>query len=756
MLVPMVVEAADEAGVSIAASGTLRRGEGGPVRLCTALAEAWTGGVAVDWSRFVESVDPRAVPLPTYPFQRGTFWIAPPAARGSTAGTGQDPVDAAFWAAVRDGDVAALLGHPTGEQSSNGHDPAEVLTEALPLLAGWRRRHHNEQTKRDWRYRIAWEPHPDTSGSATGTWLLIHSTTTPAGDPLVTRVREAMAPTGTVIAAVLDPASGRVEVAEQVRALAEEHLDLAGVLSLLAADEADHPGYPGLPTGLVGTLTLLQGLGDAGVAARLWAVTEGAEAVADEHPVRPLQAAVWGLGRVAALEHPDRWGGLIDLPSAPPAGPMHSGPLTDGSPGATAAGGVTEAATADLARLLPAVLANLDEDQVALRATGAMVRRLRRAPDGATRSRTGAGRVTRGAALITGGTGGLGAHTARLLARSGTEHLVLTSRRGPDAEGAEALRGELEGLGARVTIAACDVTDAAAVDALVERIEAGGETVRTVMHTAGVGILVPIADTTLDQFANGALAKLAGARVLDGIFDGDRGRALDSFVLFSSVAGLWGSGDHGGYSASNAVADAMAGARRARGLPGTSIAWGIWEAAGGGMSQNIISTQLRFRGIRFMDAALAIDALADALEADETLLAIADVDWETFAPVFTAARRRPLLGGVPEVVEVLARAEGPAPAEGTTENPGSALRARMAAATDPGRVLLEAVREAVAGALGFDDPTEVDVERAFRELGVDSLTAVALRNGVVAVTGVRLPVTVVFDHPTVSKLTRHL
>ncbi|HEX4252841.1 MAG TPA: SDR family NAD(P)-dependent oxidoreductase, partial [Pseudonocardia sp.] len=737
VLVPMLVEAADAAGVSIAASGTLRRGEGGPARLCTALAEAWTGGVAIEWSRFVEGVDPRAVPLPTYPFQRGTFWLAAPPVPGSTAGNGQDPVDAAFWAAVRDGDVGALLGNLPGEQGPHGHD---VLTEALPLLAGWRGRHDDEQTKRDWRYRIAWEPHPDTSVSATGTWLLIHSTATPGDDPLVTRVREALEPTGTVVVAALDPATGRAKAAEQVRAVADGHPDLAGVLSLLAADEADHPGHPGLPTGLVGTLTLLQGLGDAGVAARLWAVTEGAEAIAGEQPVRPVQAAVWGLGRVAALELPESWGGLIDLPGAPPAGPTE-----DAEP------------AGDPARLLPTVLANLDEDQVALRPAGAMVRRLRRAPDGVARSKTGVGRVTRGTALITGGTGGLGGHTARLLARTGTEHLVLISRRGPDAEGTVALRAELEALGARVTIATCDVTDAAAVTALVERIEAEGDVVRSVMHTAGYGVLAPIMETTPDQFADGALAKLAGTRVLDGIFDGDRGRALDSFVVFSSVAGLWGSGDHGSYSASNAMADAMAGNRRARGLVGTSIAWGIWETAGGGMSLNVVTTQLKWRGIRFMAAALAIDALVDALDADETLLVVADIDWEIFAPVFTAARRRPLLDGVPEVVEVLARADGGAvTASGTSEELGAALRARMAAATDPGRVLLDAVREAVAAALGFDDSAKVEDDRAFREMGVDSLTAVALRNGVVAVTGQRLPVTVVFDHPTVTALTRHL
>nr|WP_031470907.1 type I polyketide synthase [Sciscionella sp. SE31] len=718
VLTPAITEVADAEGIEPAVSATLRRGEGDEYRMRTALAEAWVGGVAVDWARFTAGTDPHAVTLPNYPFQRQRFWLVPETA--STAAQA-DPVDAEFWSAVADGDAARILGGRT-EPGTGGADPETVLGEALPLLADWRRRRDGEAAKDGWRYRVRWHAHPGDNGARiTGTWALFCPADR-AGDPEVTRIRDTLAEAAEVVTLAVDPGADRDCFAARARTLAGDHPDLAGVVSLLAMAEQDHPEYPGLPLGVVGTLSLLQGLADAGIEAPLWALTHGAEAVTAQEEPNPVQAAVCGLGRVAALEHPRLWGGLADLPGQ---------------------------GTESLHPLLT-VLADHEEDQVALRSGAALVRRLHRAP---RENPAATGFRARGTALITGGTGGLGAHTARMLAAAGTEHLVLLSRSGPEAEGAERLRAELAALGPRVTIAACDVADAAAVTALVDRLSAEGETIRSVVHTAGVGILVPLADTTVPQFADGALGKLAGARILDELFTGDRGTELDHFVLFSSVAGLWGSGEHGAYSAANAVADSIAAARRARGLAGTSIPWGIWEASGGGMGQAVISSQLKWRGIRFMEPELAVEAMVDALTDGETLLAIADIDWPTFAPVFTAARRRPLLDGVPDVVAELARAEQNEEGPGA---PGSALRQRLAAAAEPRRVLERTVRAAVAGALGFADPADVAPDRAFRELGVDSLTAVALRNRIAAETGVRLPVTVVFDHPTVAALAERL
>ncbi|MEW1754737.1 type I polyketide synthase [Streptomyces angustmyceticus] len=596
----------------------------------------------------------------------------------------------------------------------------------MPALSSWRQGRRQRSTVDGWRYRIAWRPHSEpASGTLQGPWLVV----VPADhldDDLVRVTLQGMGDSGAeaVLLVLEESTTDRQGVADQLRA-SLTNASPGGVVSFLALDERPLTGHPEVTVGLVQSVALMQALVDTDVEAPLWLLTTESAATGSDDEVRhPLQAAVWGLARVFALEHPKLWGGLVDLPAALDD---HGAALLSG---VLAAGG--------------------DEDQLALRGSALLTRRLTRAPldggDPATPWRTS------GTALVTGGTGGLGAHTARLLARNGAEHLVLTSRRGPDAPGAAELRDELAQLGARVTIAACDVTDAGALAELVDQVESEGPAIRSVVHTAGVGLLVPLADTTLEEFAEGARAKLLGARNLDALFDRD---GLDAFVLYSSVAGTWGSGDHGAYAASNSYVDALAAHRRARGLTGTSIAWGIWSPEGGGMAVDVVQEQLRWRGIPFMPAHLAVLGLQQALDHDETFLAVADIDWERFVPVFTAAHRRPLLHEVPEVLRALEADEADTDAAGNTSE---SLRTQLAglAPAERERQLADLVRKQVAAVLGYADTSEVEVGRAFRELGFDSLTAVELRNRLNTATGLKLPATVVFDHPTVKALAGHL
>ncbi|MEV6646533.1 type I polyketide synthase [Amycolatopsis sp. NPDC051371] len=670
---------------SAAVVGTLRRGEGGLARFLTSVAQLWTQGHDVDWSAVYP--DARPVALPTYPFQRQRYWLETPVETAEA--------DTEFWDAVSDGALTEELG-VTAETP---------WQEVLPALADWRHRRTELSTVDQWRYRITWHPVAAPAPELSGTWLVVH-----APDVCLDALEKA----GAVVRTLrIDESDDRASLAERLRG----ESDLAGVLSLLALDERAHAAHPVLSKGLAANLLLSQALGDAGITAPLWLATQGTAAVVpgDEAP-NPGQATTWGLGRVLALEHPDRWGGLVDLPET-----------------------LDEQAAA---RLCAALTGIGDEDQLAVRETGLYQRRLRRAPveGNAPEWRTS------GTALITGGTGGLGAHVARWLVGRGAEHLVLTSRRGPDAPGAAELREELTALGVEVTIAACDVADRKALTSLVS----GLTEVRTVVHTAGVGLLAPLSDTTLPEFEEGARAKLAGARHLDALF----GEAdLDAFVLYSSVAGVWGSGDHGAYAAANAFVDALAESRRARGLAGTSVAWGIW--AGDGMVSDVVADQLKWRGIPFMAPEPALLGLGQVLDHDEPFLAVADIDWERFVPVFTAARPRPLLSEVPEVAAVLA-----AEAEVTEEETGAAgaLRTKLSALSeeDQDRELLGLVRKHAAAVLGYAGPDDVDSSRAFRELGFDSLTAIELRNRLTAATGLKLSATLVFDYPNATTLARHI
>ncbi|MEU6393703.1 type I polyketide synthase [Streptomyces sp. NPDC046939] len=713
-----VAETVEAAGSDAPVVGSLRRGEGGLDRFYLSLGEAWAKGLAVDWSSVFKELSPRRVDLPTYAFQRSRYWLDLPKTQVSA-----DPAEEQFWRSVEENDLEALAG-------TLGLEATDGLGDLVPALSAWHRGRRDRTRLDTWRYKVVWRPYrlPE-SDRLDGTWLLV----VPAdelGSSLVSGVAGAMGRAGATVVTLVVAADDldRAQIAARLTAaVAQTGADsVRGVVSLLALDERPAPEHPGATAAMVSSLLLVQGLLDAGIDAKMWFLTSGAVATGagGDTVDHPVQGALWGLGRVVALEQPRRWGGLIDLPADVDDDSAHG--------------------------LVALLAARGDEDQVALRGRDAYMRRLVRAP----LAGRGAPRTwrTSGAALVTGGTGGLGAHTARLLARNGAEHLVLTSRHGPDAPGAAELERELTELGCRVTIAACDVADRDALCRLVEQVEADGPAIRTVVHTAGVGMLAPLADTDLDFFAEGARAKLLGAANLDALFDHDR---LDAFVLYSSVAGTWGSGDHGAYSASNAYVDALAENRRARGLTGTSLAWGIWSPEGGGMAVNVVREQLRWRGIPFMDADLAVAGLQQALDHDETFLAVADIDWERFVPVFTAAHPRPLLHEVPEVAAAM-KADDAVDDRAADRRGG--LRAQLAAlpAAERERALTDVVRAQVAAVLGYTDGNEVAATRAFRELGFDSLTAVELRNRLNEATGLALPATVVFDHPNVRDLVRHL
>ncbi|GAA2962099.1 hypothetical protein GCM10010483_01520 [Actinokineospora diospyrosa] len=429
----------------------------------------------------------------------------------------------------------------------------------------------------------------------------------------------------------------------------------------------------------------------------LWLVTSGAVSVGRTDPPRhPRQAQMWGLGLVATLERPGQVAGLIDLPA--------------------------EVDDRAIARAL-AVLGG-DEDQVAVRSWGVFGRRMVRAD-----LPTGTPWRPQGTVLVTGGTGALGARVARWLVGNGADKVVLTSRRGLDAPGARDLVDELG-----VVVAACDVADRAAVAALLAE-----HPVNAVVHAAGVAQSTPIADITAGELAEVTAAKVAGAAHLDELA-GD----LDAFILFSSGAATWGGAGQAAYAAGNAYLDALAQHRRAHGRPATSIAWGGW--ADGGMADAAAVAALGRRGLRPMDPDVAIAALQRALDADITCLTVADIDWALFAPGYTAARPRPLISEIAEarVEEVAVESDD--------------LRDRVLALPEVDRAgyLLDLVRAQAAAALGYADPTAVEADRAFRDLGFDSLTAVDVRNRLVAATGKRLPATLVFDYPTPRALSSHL
>ncbi|UXY32780.1 beta-ketoacyl reductase [Streptomyces sp. HUAS TT20] len=330
------------------------------------------------------------------------------------------------------------------------------------------------------------------------------------------------------------------------------------------------------------------------------------------------------------------------------------------------------------------------------------------------------------------------------LARRGAEHLVLASRRGPAAPGAADLEAELTGLGARVTLAACDAADRDALAALLGGLEADGDPVRAVFHVAGdVSLVKPLADTTTAELAQVVAGKDAGALHLHDLLR----RPLDAFVLFSSITGVWGSGRQCAYSAANAYLDALAEHRRGLGLTATSMQWGPWA----GRAHDEHEHELARRGLRLMEAGPALVALDRALGRDETTTVVADMDWSLFAPAYAAARPRPLFDDLPEAQRAL-RPGGLAPAAGESRT-GELRRALLA--VEPGRrrrgVLVDRCRREVGRVLRLD-PARVDATVPFTSMGLDSLMALEVRKGLEAAVEVALPATLAWRYPTIDAL----
>ncbi len=449
--------------------------------------------------------------------------------------------------------------------------------------------------------------------------------------------------------------------------------------------------------------------------AALWLVTRGAVGGLRTSPLTGVsQSPLWGLGRTIALEHPNFWGGLIDLPEQANS-------------------------EQDAAWLLADLETAGAEDQIAYengeRYVARLVQSQHRPQQQSFEWRSD------GTYLITGGLRGLGLMMARWLVEQGVRSLALMGRSNPDDE-AQRVIADLENRGAQVRVMRADVSKHDHVAEVLAEIERSMPPLKGIVHSAAVidnGILLQLEH---EQIAKVLSPKLDGSWNLHMLTSH---LPLDCFIAFSSFASLTGIGGEGTYAAANAFIDGLMHYRRARNLPGLAVNWGTW--ADSQLAQDMRRAQAKL-GFELMPPQQAAAALTFLLQTGLASAAVIDVNWKMFRNYYAMARQRPLLEEIKwadsndrEVVE-----------KGLEF--GDLLQ--TVAPDERWNLILNEVRDEVAQVLGFSPAEALDPKRGFFTLGMDSLMNIQLRNGLENRLGCFLPPTAAFEYPTIDTLTAYI
>jgi acyl transferase domain-containing protein/acyl carrier protein len=477
-------------------------------------------------------------------------------------------------------------------------------------------------------------------------------------------------------------------------------------------------------------LFLVQALAEMGNSQlpKIWLLTRGAQPAWSRVRLSSIaQAPVWGLGRTLALEHPELWGGLIDI--AP-----------DSDPHLLAGRIVLEMCFPD------------GEDQVALSEDLRLVPRLVAAPPPLPTPMA----IKRDCSyLITGGLGGLGPHIAEWLVDSGARYLILCGRREfPDRGTWEELTPlhpsykqvvaikKLEKQGATVEVEKVDVADHWQMEALFERMRLSSVPLRGIIHAAADIRFCPLRDMSADALHATMRAKVEGTWLLHEL---SRNLPLDFFVLFSSATALFGATRIGHYAASNHFLDFIAHSRRATGLSALSINWGAWEEIRL-LGENRDAVK-RF-GLKAMPASLALQALSCLTTEGVPQRMVADVDWALLLRAFETRGRSNFFEHLSLKTAADQRAD---PVE-----PGWIECLHKIAPEDRQELVSSLVAEETRRVLGLNAEEQLDPDRGLFELGMDSLMSVQLKGRLEKSVGCALPATLTFTYPTVHALTDFL
>ena len=680
---------------------SLRQGYSDWQQLLQSLGELYVRGVPIDWSGFHRDNSGYRIALPTYPFQRQRYWF--------------DFEEETALSSVPSTSIVELLNQGDSQQLAlqlNQAGLSEAELKLLPKLTELLVKQHQQQLKtatlQDWFYEVQWQPKPRQSDQSSEQFVepshwLIFADSSGVGNALAELLQNLGHSYRLIYAESsyyrtapevwsLDPSKPQ-DFKRLFQEVAQTNTLPLKIVHLWSLDVP--PDLESVHLGCGSLLHLLQAAQDSRfTSAQVWGITCGVMPVGSSLPA-VAQAPLWGLGKVASLEHPQLWGGMLDL--APER----------------------QSTTDEAALLLAEIKDSQGEDQLVFRGDRYVARLQRRSIP-----QTQLPLKADSTYLITGGLGALGLRVAQWMVEQGVQHLVLTSRRGASPQAQEAI-ARLESLGAKVRVAQADVSNSDELSAIFELVKTMPP-LRGVIHAAGVlddGILL---EQDWQRFEQVMAPKVAGAWHLHRL---TQELPLDFFVLFSSVASLLGSPGQGNYAAANAFMDVLAHYRSSQGLPGLSINWGPWQEGMAASLGDHAQARLAAQGLKTITPEQGLQALQ--MLGFQGQVGVLPFEWSVFEPNLGMGKPVPLLANlVPQ-----------AKPQGAKQLSQQQERSRILAAEPSQRYALVVtyIQEQIAKALGMS-ADQLDVEQPLNYVGLDSLMAVELRNQLKSELGVEVSV----------------
>ena len=622
--------------------------------LTDVVASLHCSGATVKWKNLFVGGERTRVDLPTYPYQKQSFWV--------------DKIRIGNYSKAAGMSFARLLyntawfANALPETESANFDDVVVLGEAASWL--------------------------DVLRAKTNVLTLPLSSSVEdikaAVAPLQAKAQEAGKVLPVLLAAPAMPAA-LDDVAGAVHT--QIHAALAAAKAIIAGSDASNP-------------------------ARIWCVSENAYGTDN---INLAAYPMLGFAKGFALEAGELWGGIVDL----------SGSEQEQG----------EALFAELA-------ASIQEDVVKIVGTERSVLRLGqdRLPSSSLVKLDGEASY-----LITGGLGGLGLYVADALTRSGANHLVLMSRRG-NLESLEGERAEkiaqLQAQGVTISVANVDVSDAAAVADLVGELAQAGNPLKGIVHAAGISDIALAHEMSFEQWQSVTQSKLEGAL---NLHNATANIELDMFVVFSSIASVWGSGGMAHYAAANHFLDGLVDYRRAQGLPATGFNWGPW--GGAGMATGDAAEEAERRGLKPFDPESAIELMTKAWTGGNAHQTIVDIDWSRFREILEMRRPHPLFGTLGRNL---------AATSGVTGEKSAFFKSLIPMAVEERQEHIVGYLQGLFGRVtGKSDSEVVDPEMPLMDLGIDSIMALEIKKQVEGETGQAMKATLIFDYPTINKIAEY-